>query len=155
VPSLQVLAWTLAPLAIAIVLAQVLFSADRQALDLRTNVIASIVSVAGNLLLIPRFGAVGAACATLVAATTYAAFQYAWTRRFVVDPDALGDLGKIALAALASTAVIALLQPTSVWIATAAGLAVYGAALLIFGFVQAERLWRVGRLAPSVSEPPR
>lgn len=155
VPSLQVLAWTLVPLAIAIVLAQVLFSADRQVLDLRTNVVASITTLVCNLLLIPRLGALGAAVSTLVAATTYAAFQYHWTKRFVIDPAAAGDIGKILGTAGASALLIDALTPANVWLATAVGLAVYGAAMVLFGFVQLDRLWRVARLAPSVSEPPR
>lgn len=155
IPSLQVLAWTLVPLAIAIVLAQVLFSADRQALDLRTNVVASITTVACNLVLIPRLGAPGAAVSTLVAATTYAAFQYRWTKRYVIDPDAVGDIGKILGMAAASALLMDALTPANVWVATAAGLGVYGTAMVLFGFVPLDRLWRLTRLTPSVSERPR
>jgi O-antigen/teichoic acid export membrane protein len=153
--SLQVLAWTLLPLAIAIVLAQVLFSADRQAIDLRVNVVAALVSLVGGLALVPRFGPNGAAVATLLAGVTYAALQYHWTRAHVVDPKALGAIGKIVAAAIGSALVIAVLAPLNAWIATAVGCACYGAALLLLGYVQPDDLARVRFMAASAAGRPR
>jgi O-antigen/teichoic acid export membrane protein len=77
------------------VLAQVLFAAGRQAVDLRVNVMATAVSVLANALLIPRFGAVGAAFAMVGTTTLYAGLQYRWVRALETDPAALGFAGRV------------------------------------------------------------
>lgn len=148
VPSLRLLAWTIMPHAIAITLAQVLFSACHQAVDLRVNVIACVASVAANLLLIPRLGATGAATSTLFATCVYSALQYLWTRQYVTDPQALGDIARIVCATLGSCVAMALIVQHSVWLATAIGLLCYGTALVLFGFVQRED-WARFRLRPA------
>jgi O-antigen/teichoic acid export membrane protein len=142
--SLAMLSWTLIPLTIAIVLAQVLFAAGRQAIDLRVNVISTIICVPMNVLLIPWLGATGAAIAMLISMSVYAALQYFWTRQNVVDPEALDYLAKILTATLTSVVVTAVLLRTSVIAAVPAGLATYATTVLLAGVVTRRELdtWR-------------
>jgi O-antigen/teichoic acid export membrane protein len=133
--SLRVLAWTLVPMALAVTLAQMLFSANRQAIDLRVNLICTVFSVGGCLLLVPILGVVGAAAAVLASTTIYAALQYHWVRRHVVDPAALGVLARLAVVTLVAVAVTLLPGQTHPWIGATAGLVAYGAGLVSSGLL--------------------
>lgn len=150
VPSLRILTWTLLPLSIAIMLAQVLFSANRQAIDLRVNLIAAVASVGLGAFLIPRFGAAGAATSTLASATLYAFLQYWWTRKYVADPHGVGDIAKIGIAMAGSCLIMAATASQNVWLATILGLACYGAALFALGVVERSDLMRFRLFAVSV-----
>jgi len=143
-PSLATLSWTLVPHTIACVLAQALFAAGRQAIDLRVNVISTVLSIAANLTLIPWLGATGAAIAMLLSMSVYASLQYFWTKHHVVDPRALEWVAKITAATLVGAVVtLALLRANPV-VAVVVGLAVYGGAVLAFGLVTRSELdgWR-------------
>jgi O-antigen/teichoic acid export membrane protein len=143
-PSLAMLSWTLIPHTIACVLAQALFAAGRQAIDLRVNIISTVLSIAANVTLIPWFGATGAAMAMLLSMSVYASLQYFWTKHHVVDPRAIDCVAKTAAATLVGTAVTAALLRANPIVAVAAGLAVYGAAIVAAGLVTREELdgWR-------------
>ncbi len=142
--ALAILSWTLIPLTIACVLAQALFAAGRQAIDLRVNVISTVLSVLANAALIPLFGATGAAVAMLLSITVYAALQYFWARHHVVDPDALDCIAKVVATALASVVVTAALLGTNVIAAVAGGVAAYAVGALAGGLVTRRELeqWR-------------
>jgi O-antigen/teichoic acid export membrane protein len=120
---LRVLAWAVVPVSLAIVLAQVLFAADKQGVDLGVNVTSMVASALAALVLIPRFGALGAAASVLLASTLYATLQYAGVARFVgplgVGPD-LARLAAVAGAGLAAHWAAASAGP---FVATAAALA--------------------------------
>jgi O-antigen/teichoic acid export membrane protein len=129
--SLQVLAWALVPMALATTLAQMLFSADRQAIDLRVNIIATVVSVAAGGLMIPRWGAVGAASAILVSTSVYATLQYVFVCQIVADVSALGQMGKLFAIAVASSLLMFLTVATNAVMAGIVGLGTYGAGIVI------------------------
>ena len=142
--SLATLSWTLLPLMIAAVLAQSLFSAGRQAIDLRVNVISTILNVPSNVVLIRLMGATGAALAMLLSMTVYATLQYHWTRRHVIDPDAIPQVAKIGAVTLASVLVVGALFRTGPVVALIAGLATYAAAVVALGLVTRDEIgeWR-------------
>jgi peptidoglycan biosynthesis protein MviN/MurJ (putative lipid II flippase) len=142
--SLALLSWTLIPLMVAAVLAQVLFSAGKQAIDLRVNIISTAINVPANLLLIPRLGAAGAALAVLLSMSVYAALQYRWTRQHVTDPEAIPFLGKILAVSLASVMITAMLLRTNAIAAATAGLATYAVTVIVAGLVSRQEIdgWR-------------
>jgi O-antigen/teichoic acid export membrane protein len=142
--SLALLSWTLVPLTIAVVLAQVLFAAGRQAIDLRVNIISTVLCVPTNVLLIPWLGATGAAIAMLISMSVYAGLQYFWARYHVVDPEALEYLAKVMGATLVAVIVTATLLKVSVVIAIVVGLAAYATAVLAAGLITRAELdaWR-------------
>lgn len=157
--SFAILSCSLIPLAIACVFAQALLAAGRQVIDLRVNLAGAVVSIVANLLLIPRFGAAGAATSMLLSISVFAAIQYAWLRLYAFDPEALPYLAKAVGATLGGAAVITALLKTSVIAAVAAGLFTYAAAALVGGLVTrreidalrahigstgARRLWGLG-----------
>ena len=97
--TLSVLVWTIVPYSIVRYQAYALMASDRQAGDLLMNGIMAAVTIAANLVLIPRFGALGAAMATLGSIVIYALLQYEYLRRWapaVWTPIRVGWLLRIA-----------------------------------------------------------
>ena len=79
-PMLAILIWTALPYAWNRYQAYVLVAADRQRADLAINAGLLAVNVASNLVLIPRYGGLGAAAVTLGTALLYGAVQFSLLR---------------------------------------------------------------------------
>ncbi|HKA28916.1 MAG TPA: flippase [Candidatus Binatia bacterium] len=93
--TLSVLVWTIVPYSIVRYQAYALIAVERQGGDLLMNGIMAAVTIAANLALIPRYGALGAAMATLGSIVVYALLQYEYLRRWaptVWTPIRLGRL---------------------------------------------------------------
>src|SRR5262245_38894747 len=140
--TLRILAWAVFPFALAIVLAQVLFAADRQAVDLAVNVASMAVSAIGAVLLIPRFGASGAAVAAVAASTAYATLQYAGAVRWAVPLGMGTDLGRLALAMGAALLVLHLASGAGAIVATGLALATLAVLIAALGLVQVAEIRR-------------
>jgi O-antigen/teichoic acid export membrane protein len=139
---LRILAWAVVPFSIAIVLAQVLFAADRQAVDLGVNVVSMVVSVGSAAVLVPRFGAAGAAVAVVAASSVYAALQYAGVLRWAA-PLGLGpDLLRVAVLTATALAVLWGFSWAGPIVATALALVVLGAGCLMLGLVPIDEVRR-------------
>ncbi len=111
-PALRLLAWTLVTTIAAATLAQVLFAARLPWLDLRINLIACAAILALGAWTVPRWGAAGAAAATLAASTLYAALQVVAVRGAAADPAAGGLLLRVlAVACAAALALVAVPAP--------------------------------------------
>ena len=82
---LYVLIWTIVPYAVTRYYAFVLVAANRQRVDLLLNVVMALVNVLLNLVLIPRYGALGAAIATLISVAMFAAGQCLYMLRYLPD----------------------------------------------------------------------
>ncbi len=140
--TLRILAWAVLPFALAIVLAQVLFAADKQAVDLAVNVASMAVSATAAVLLIPRFGAAGAALTAVAASAAYASLQYAGCVRWAVPLAMGGDLVRLALALAASAAVVHASAAAGPIVATGLGLLALCALLAATGLLPVAELRR-------------
>lgn len=80
-PTMAVLVWMVFPYAWVRYYAYVLVAANRQRIDLLLNVLLLALTTAANLLLIPRYGALGAAQGMMIAMCLYAFSQYVYLRR--------------------------------------------------------------------------
>jgi O-antigen/teichoic acid export membrane protein len=138
--GLQIVAWIIVPYALTSTLAQILFASGNQALDLRVNLIAVTANTLANLPVIPRFGFIGAATTSLLAACLQVSLQYRYVRRRVFDPAVLAKLGRIAGAGLASLAILELLAAYHPILATALGISCYVLALWSLGVVERRHL---------------
>jgi O-antigen/teichoic acid export membrane protein len=126
---LRILAWSLVATTLATTLAQILFAAKLQAIDLRVNIIATaFIALAGGML-IPRWGAAGAALAVLLSSGLYAGLQYFFVRRAVTDPAALALLAKLAAVAAAGTVAMAFASTAPMLGAGAGAVAAYAVAI--------------------------
>ncbi len=76
VPVLMLLIWVLVPFAVVPVLAYSLVSHNLQRFDLAANVIAAIIVTAASIILIPPFGAQGAAIGLLFGCLAFFAIEF-------------------------------------------------------------------------------
>ncbi len=79
--ALGFLAASIVPFSIVMIASRGLIATQRQHLDLLANLTAVVVNLLANLLLIPRFGAAGAACAQFLSLTAMAVVEVHWGTR--------------------------------------------------------------------------
>lgn len=102
--TLSILIWTIVPYSFVRLNAYVLISAGFQKIDLRLNVIMSIINVCLNFLLIPLYGHTGAAVATLISMCILFLSQSIYLRKHLSDsmgilnPNPIVILGSISAA---------------------------------------------------------
>ena len=164
--ALQIVAWVMIPYALTSTLAQVLFATGNQVFDLRTNLCALVTSVALNLVLIPRWGFVGASVASLGSMMVHVSLQYMYVRRQVFDPGLLDAFARTVATGLGAWVVMLLVGGRNPALATAAGFTCYTLGLWLTGLVKVSQVrWTLRRVitgaqglrraVPAVShEPP-
>jgi O-antigen/teichoic acid export membrane protein len=132
---LRLLAWTIIPYSLACILAQILFSTDNQALDLRVNIIATFVNIGLNALIIPSWGALGASCVSIISMTLYTSIQYFYVSTRIVNPSLISMFIKIGLVGLTgwTTIIIALFLGWHPFLVGCTGFSVYTLGLLVSG----------------------
>ncbi len=79
--ALGFLAASIVPFSIVMIASRGLIATQRQHIDLLANLTAVVVNLLANLLLIPRFGAAGAACAQFLSLTAMAVVEVQWGTR--------------------------------------------------------------------------
>ena len=100
------------------------------------------VSVGSAAVLVPRFGAAGAAVAVVAASSVYAALQYAGVLRWAA-PLGLGpDLLRVAVLTATALAVLWGFSWAGPIVATALALVVLGAGCLMLGLVPIDEVRR-------------
>jgi O-antigen/teichoic acid export membrane protein len=112
---MQILIWTICFFPIALVFARALVASKNQRFDLICNVLALVFNVSLNLLLIPRFGCVGAAMATLISICFFMFIQYLFVTKILFRIELLNILIKPFLAACAMGILTLLLRNTNLF----------------------------------------
>lgn len=102
------------------------------------NVLGAIASVTLNIVLIPRYGIMGAAVSTLSTDMLRLAIAVTLARRAGAHGDAIWHAWRPVAAALAMGGVVWFIREWPVWYSVPAGAAVYGAGLLAFGVFRRE-----------------
>jgi len=145
IPVLRWLAWMVVPYGVIPVLAYTLVSHHRQGRDLMANFLAAATVVIVNLLLIPRFSAIGGAAAMVAGSAVFAVVELGsvHTLLYPLRPD------RRTLALLASAALLALTllfsQGMNFFLRAAAGGSVYLTALWLLQAIDRSdlrQLWR-------------
>jgi O-antigen/teichoic acid export membrane protein len=140
--------WTLVFYGMVRYHAYVLLAANKQRVDLVLNIAMSLVNIALNLVLIPRYSHLGAAVATLISIVTYGFAQYVYLR--VKFPGHAAPLALPPIVPIAS-AMIALLvwwiRDAHVLLIVALAVPSYAALLFAGGFLtRAELAYLAQRL---------
>ena len=136
---LAILVWSI-PLALIRNVSQcVLIARGRQGDMLRTVAWAAVVNLAGNAALIPRWGMVGAAVATLLAESVRTVLALGYSRTAGLPLPTLGRFWRTLLAGLLMGAVLMTGVLTSLWIALPVGAAVYLGGLAALGGIRFRR----------------
>ena len=147
--TLSILILTLVPYGIVRYHAYVLVGANHQRIDLMLNIIMSVVNIVLNLILIPRYGHLGAAIATFVSICAYGLLQYGYLIRKLPGHAAPLAIPPLVLLGCASMALgVWVLRDLNLFVAAATGALIYGGCLLGGGFFSETelRLLGVGRL---------
>ena len=140
-PTLAVLIFTLVPYGAVRYNAYVLVAANRQRIDLWLNGLLTAVNVLLNLVLIPRYGHLGAAAATLTAILLYALLQWTYLQRFLPGHGAPIPTGlPILLVTAATGGCVWLLREQSLAISIPAGCFVYVVTVFASGFLSDSEL---------------
>ena len=136
VPALQVLIWSIVVAWVRNVVQMGLIARDRQSFVLRTSMWSAAANLALNLALIPRFGMIGAAVATLATETLRTVVALVYSARLGLPFGVARRLWRPVAATLGMAALLWFVPLPHVLLAVAAGAAAYAAALLATGGVR-------------------
>ena len=142
-PAAPVLRWLIF-CAVLVTLDQILSStmmaAKAQAHDLGALTLSVALLVVGMILLVPRFGATGAAMAVTLAICGRVVYRVRWVVRLLGLEHLLRDLSRVLLAAAIGIAVLVATLPVGAVAAFAGSLAAYLLVLVLSGALQASAI---------------
>lgn len=116
---LQILIWCLIPYALSQIFAYALLASNQQKVDLGVNASSMVANIVLNLILIPRYGIMGATIATFVSIHLYVALQIPFIINKLIKFDAkvfLNDTIRILAVALVMVAFIILLKDINLFL---------------------------------------
>jgi len=137
---LKVVIWTLVPYGIVRVLASGLFASNRQVIDLKVNLMGLATNITLNLVLIPRFGMMGCAWATMLSMWLFLAYQCYFLRHEIFPILRRAEILRPALAASGILAWLRLTPSSPLFARIAGGAGVYVALLLLLQVVRLREL---------------
>jgi len=140
VPILKVVIWTLVPYGVTKVLASSLFASNRQVIDLKVNVVGLVANLGLNLILIPRYGALGCAWATLISMCVFLACQCFFLRREILPVLRGAEVIRPTLAAAAMLLWLWLTPGLPLPVRVTVGAAIYGLLLILLQVVNRKEL---------------
>ena len=139
VPALQVLIWSIVVAWVRNVVQMGLIAKHQQAFVLRTSAWSAAANLALNLLLIPRYGMIGAAVATLATETLRTVVATVYSARLGLPFGVARRLWRPVIATSAMALVLWLVPMPGVLVAVAAGMMVYCLGLVVTGGVRFEK----------------
>ena len=137
--ALRILVWAIPVSLLRDVPVTALLARGREDKILRLTSWAAALSIILNIALIPPFGLIGAAVATVITETARMIVAVAAVRPYGIAFTSITRLWKASLAAAVMTALLVLVSPPSVWIAVAVGAGGYIAALSLLGGISLRR----------------
>ncbi len=138
---LQILAWSLVPTFVAALLFRALLASNNERVSLRVAFVNMVVNVTLNLILIPRFGAIGASVAALVTPIVGLVQNYWHVSRHLVPLRAGRALIKPALGILLSGAVFLLVpQAWNLYVRGSLSTAAYVVFLIASGAISRDEM---------------
>lgn len=140
VPLLQLDIFALIPFSMVFILAQVLIATDNQKIDLKVNIVAAASNFLLNLILIPKFDALGAVFATMISILIFNQLQYMFIRSKLFTIEWLGLFPKALLACAGMAVVTYVLRDTYLAITIVASALVYAALLIALRALSPEEL---------------
>lgn len=138
VPLLRVLSIAIALMYANGIFVQLLLATDRQKRLARTAAIAAVGNIAVNLALIPVFGALGAAIATVVTELIVIGLNFSFLPRELTRRLRFGTPGKYMIAALVMSGALAVLNGRTLLLLVPLGVAVYFVAVAVLKAVPPE-----------------
>jgi O-antigen/teichoic acid export membrane protein len=140
VPVLKVIIWSLVPYGMARVLASGLFASNRQIIDLKVNVMGLATNLILNFILIPHFGALGCAWATLLSSILFLAYQCIFLHREIIPVIRQAEMLRPGLAAVAILGWLSLTPSLALAFRIIGGATIYVVLLAVLQVVRREEL---------------
>jgi len=137
---LRVVIWTLVPYGIVRVLASLLFASSRQAIDMKVNLMGLATNVVLNLSLIPRFGMLGCAWATLISMWCFLVYQCLFLRGEILPVLGKAEILRPSLATCGLLGWLRVTPALPLWARIAFGAAIYVLLLVLLKVVRREEL---------------
>ncbi len=128
---LQIGIWLLIPYGMALVFASFLIASNHQKVDLRVNIVSSLSLILFCVLLIPKYGAVGAAIAVVSGQTLFFLQQFIFISKNLFHVPLWKITQRILLASVVMGVVVYLLSSIHVLINVAVGMGVYLTLLIV------------------------
>lgn len=143
--TLTILILTLIPYGVVRYHAYVLVGANRQRIDLTLNIVMSLLNIGLNLVLIPKYGHLGAAIATFISICIYAILQYGyllnrlpgWAASIAVPLPILWSCIAMAIS-------VWCFRGMDIFLGIGVGIIVYGVCLFSTGFFSQDELKLLG-----------
>lgn len=137
--ALRILVWAIPVSLLRDVPVMALLAREREDRILRLTAWAAALSIALNLILIPPFGLIGAAAATVLTETFRMIVAVAAVRPYGIPVTDMIRFWKPTVAAAVMAALLILISPSSMWIAVAIGAGGYLATLALLGGISLRR----------------
>jgi O-antigen/teichoic acid export membrane protein len=146
VPVLSLLVWTVSAFTISLVFARVLVASHNQMSDLYCNVLSLLINIACGIVLIPRFGPLGAGMAGLTSLVGFGVLEYSFVVKRMFRPAMLGSFLRAAGGCLVMGLVLRPIRSLPLFVTMPLGACVYFAALVCLGTFSASELTFLGGL---------
>jgi O-antigen/teichoic acid export membrane protein len=130
VPALQLLIWTVPLCLLRDVPSAALLAMAREDQFFRLTAWGAAINVGLNLLLIPRFGMIGAAIATVTTEIVRLCLALAYMHAHGFRVRTLHLFGRVSLAAVGMAALLIVARPPALWVALLLGVGAYAVALV-------------------------
>lgn len=130
---LKIQIWLLIPYGMALVFASFLIASHHQKVDLRINIVSSLSLIGLCLVLIPRFGAMGAAVSVVSAQTLFFVQQIIFISKHLFKVNFWHVANKVLFSSLVMGMLVYFLHPIPVILNISLGILVFGILILITG----------------------
>ena len=137
--ALRILIWAIPVSLLRDVPVMALMASGREDRILRLTAWAAAAGLALNFLLIPPYGIIGAAIATVATEGIRMVLALAAVRKYGFELTRMSRLWKSMLAGTVMAALLLLLSPSALWLALVLGAAGYGASLALLGGIAFRR----------------
>lgn len=135
IPALKILIWTIPPIFLSYIIGTLFSSINRQVLSLKINTFTTALNIVANLLLIPGYGFLGAAFATVLTYTTSFTLGFYFTSRLTCKIPLTGFALKLLAANVGMALFVLSLPGANLILLIAGSAAVYLGVLNVFGVV--------------------
>lgn len=142
----QILIWVLPIVIAGAHFRNVVIAANLQRLDLGCVILSGLANIAANIVLVPAYGATGAAVAMIVSEATLLVAEYVVMRRRIVRPAIAGRLPVPIVAAGLMAAIVWWIRPAGLPAAIVGGVLFYFGLMYLMGELRPADLVRLFRV---------
>ncbi|MEK6808962.1 MAG: flippase, partial [Nanoarchaeota archaeon] len=138
ITSLQILIWAVLLIFLSTITMNFLNAINKQRTFSRIAIVATVINLIANLLLIPRFGYIGSALATLLTELLILVLTIYFIKKYGYQINLIGIFIRPLLSGLIMASVVSYVKYLNIFIVISLGVIVYFFALLLFRAISKE-----------------